>query len=317
MNAEVLRSVADGVTMIDTAMAGQRELNAVYVLASREPTLIEAAPEADGAVVNSALRRLGIGPGDLAHIVLTHVHMDHAGGAGELLQHFPRARVWIHERGASHLVDPTKLIASTERTYGRDRRVRLFGDMTPCDASRVQPLRDGDAIDLGDRTLQVIATPGHASHHVAIFDGSSGAMWTGEAIGSFLPWAPVYRPALPPPEVDLEAFHASIEAMRAGHPSTLLTSHFGPTPGVEAAFEAAAVTTERWAEAVRRVLDADPDASLADAEDALRALAADELRTNMADLEAVIDRYDALGSIAMNAAGLTRYWRKRWEAQTS
>jgi glyoxylase-like metal-dependent hydrolase (beta-lactamase superfamily II) len=315
MGTSALSRVADGVTMIDTAMTGQRELNAVYVLDGPDPTLVEAGPEVDGPIVAGALSRLGIGPDDLAHIVLTHVHMDHAGGAGALLTRFPRANVWIHERGAPHLVDPSRLVASTERTYGRERLARFFGDMTPCDAGRVRAVRDGDRIDLGGRTLAVIGTPGHASHHVALHDSGNGAVFTGEAIGSFLPWAPAYRPALPAPEVDLEAFEASVGAIRQVQPTALLTSHFGPTPDVDGALEAAVTSARRWGEAVRACLRADPHADPDVVIGALRSIANDELHGAGMSLDDVIDRYDALGTIAMNAAGLTRYWRRRWERE--
>jgi glyoxylase-like metal-dependent hydrolase (beta-lactamase superfamily II) len=317
VEAEVLRGVADGITMVDTAMTGQRELNAVYVVAARQPTLVEAAPEADGAIVTGALTKLGIGPDDLAHIVLTHVHMDHAGGAGALLRRYRSATVWIHERGAPHLADPSRLVASTERTYGVERLARFFGGMTPSDPDRIRPLADGDRVDLGDRALHVVATPGHASHHVAVHDDASGAMFTGEAIGSFLPWAPVFRPALPPPETDLEAFAASIDAMRRRRASTLLTSHFGPTPDVEGSFEAALTSARRWGEAVRTCLVTDPDADPEQVTEVVRRVATAEVAEAGRSLDDVIDRYDALGSIAMNAAGLARYWRKRGQAQPS
>src|SRR5881397_492490 len=203
-------------------MAGQRELNAVYLIGDGEPCLVEAGPGADGPVVVRALEALGIGPADLAHIVVTHIHVDHAGGAGALLARFPGARVWVHERGAPHLVDPSRLVASTARTYGEDRMRAFYGETLPCPGDRIAVVTDGDRIVIGERTLEVLHTPGHASHHVALLDPTSGAMFTGEAIGSHLPWADCYRPALPPPEVDVERALDSIERIRAMTPTMLL-----------------------------------------------------------------------------------------------
>ncbi len=308
-----MTTVARGVTAIDTGMAGQRELNSVYLFAGSEPCLIEAGPETDGPVVVAALTRLGVGPDDLAHIVVTHVHIDHAGGAGILLGRFPRAVVWVHERGAPHLADPARLLASTARTYGTDRLRSLYGGMTPCPTDRVRAVQDGDTIRMGERTLYVVHTPGHASHHVALHDDLTGAVCTGEAIGSYLPWADIFRPALPPPEVDVELALGSIGALRARRPQILLTSHFGPVPEPEVAFERAERSVRAWSETVRDQLVVDPESD----DDALAARLTQAARREMSevgiDLDDVRSRYDALGSIRMNAQGLARYWRKRWE----
>jgi glyoxylase-like metal-dependent hydrolase (beta-lactamase superfamily II) len=307
-------AVADGITAIDTVMAGERELNSVYLVSAAEPLLIETGPSADADRLASALTELGIGGLDLAHVVVTHIHMDHAGGVGDLLQRFPRARVWVHEVGAKHLADPTRLVASTARTYGEERMMTLFGGMRSAPADRIVAVADGDILDLGDRRLRAVYTPGHASHHIAVVDERSGAVCSGEAIGSYLPWAPVFRPALPPPEVDLEAAHASIARIRALRPSTLLTSHFGPVPDPAGALTIAEDRIDVWASDVRDVLEADPEADV----DTITARLGERARADFArDAGTPIDevRYDVLGSIRMNAQGLGRYWRTRWERE--
>jgi glyoxylase-like metal-dependent hydrolase (beta-lactamase superfamily II) len=308
--------LAEGITMIDTAMAGERELNAVYLVAASEPALIEAGPQADHDRIVAALDHLGMRPDDLAHIVVTHIHMDHAGGAGSLLERYPRAIVWVHEIGARHLVDPERLVASTARTYGEDRMRALYGSMVPVASGRLRAVGGGDRIDLGDRALTTVHTPGHASHHVALHDDRSGAMWTGEAIGSYLPWATCFRPALPPPEVDIERALGSIAAMHARRPTALLTSHYGPVPHADEAFEHAAVRIRSWTDAVERALRDDPDASEDTVRDILVGLARTEFETD-AHRPFEEQRYDVLGSIRMNAQGLARYWRKRWEREAA
>jgi glyoxylase-like metal-dependent hydrolase (beta-lactamase superfamily II) len=310
----VLTVVADGVTMIDTLMTGERELNAVYLLDGDEPILIETGPGADLPLVLEALERLGIGPSDLAHVVVTHIHLDHAGGAGALTDRFPGATVWAHDRGVPHLADPVKLVASTARTYGEERMRSFFGETHPVSADRLRSVADGDRITLGRRSIDVVHTPGHASHHVALHDRRTDALFTGEAIGSHLPWGPAFRPALPPPEVDVEAALASIDRIRARHASMLLASHFGPVPDPEAACDAAAERVTAWAGAVRDELERDPRAATDQIAARLGSLAASEFE---AETGRPIDmaRYDAIGSIAMNAAGLSRYWRKRWEQE--
>ncbi len=308
----VLTRVGDAVTMIDTLMTGQLEFNAVYLLDGDEPCLVETGPGADVELVLEALEILGIGGRDLAHIVVTHVHLDHAGACGALAQRFARAIVWVHERGAPHLVDPSRLVASTARTYGADRMLTFFGHTLPVDADRVRSVVDGDTLRLGSRELSVIHTPGHASHHVTLHDSRSDAIFTGEAIGSYLPWGPASRPALPPPEVDVEAAIASIERIRSRQASVLLTSHFGPAADADDACDTAMAQIGSWSGVVRRRLERDPEAST-------NAVAVDLAGLAEAEFEGAtgrpidIARYDAIGSIAMNAAGLARYWRKRWE----
>ena len=187
----------------------------------------------------------------------------------------------------------------------------FFGETLPVPADRLRPVTDGDTIALGHRFLDVVHTPGHASHHVALHDRDTGVMFTGEAIGSHLPWGPAFRPALPPPEVDVEAALESIARIRARHASALLTSHFGPVPDPWEACDEAAAHISAWSATVRRRLERDPEADVALIADELRALATTEFE---AETGGPIDmaRYDAIGSIEMNAAGLSRYWRKRW-----
>ncbi|HWC72232.1 MAG TPA: MBL fold metallo-hydrolase [Actinomycetota bacterium] len=309
-----LTPVADGVTMIDTVMTGEPEFNAVFVLDGDEPTLVETGPGADLPVVLEALEVLGIGKDDLAHVVVTHIHLDHAGAAGALASRFSNAIVWAHMRGAPHLADPARLIASTARTYGEPRMQTFFGQTEPVPAERLRAVSDGDTIRLGRRALAVVHTPGHASHHVALHDLRSGALFSGEAIGSHLPWGPAFRPALPPPEVDVEAALDSIERIRGRAPLSLLASHFGPVPDVDEACDAAAERIRSWSHIVRCALERDHDADVDTVTAELRSLAASEFE---AETGRPIDmaRYDAIGSIAMNAAGLSRYWRKRWERE--
>jgi glyoxylase-like metal-dependent hydrolase (beta-lactamase superfamily II) len=310
-----ISTVADGVRMIDTRMTGEPELNAVYLLEGEEPCLVEAGPGADLGLVLEALDSLGVDHGDLAHIVVTHIHIDHAGACGALSRRFGRATVWAHERGAPHLADPTRLVASTARTYGLDRMRAFFGETLPVDEGRLRALSDGDSIPLGDRALSVLHTPGHASHHIALHDTGSGAVFTGESIGSHMPWGPAYRPALPPPEVEVEMALASIELIRSRDPSSLLTSHFGPTPGVPEACDTAARQIRTWSETVRLRLEQDPECDTRTLAADLAALAADEFQ-QATGRPIDMTRYDALGSIGMNAAGLARYWRKRRERAT-
>jgi glyoxylase-like metal-dependent hydrolase (beta-lactamase superfamily II) len=311
-----VRTLVGGVHLIDLGTAGGAEVNAAYLIAAREPALVETGPAADLPRLLAGLERMGIGPGDLAHVVVSHVHLDHAGATGHLVRRFPSASIWVHERGAPHLADPTRLVASTARTFGEERMRRLFGRPLPVPSERLRAVADGDVLELGDRSLEIIHTPGHASHHVSVCDPNGGSVFTGEAIGCHLPWADCYRPALPPPEVDIDAALASIARIREMDPEVLLTSHFGPVPAAEGC-ERAAERIRSWADTARDVLEEDPEANVDLVAERLRLRAEEDFLTDAgrAPTEEDIAAYDVLGSIGTNARGLARYWRKRWETE--
>ena len=312
----VVFPVADGIRAIDTFMGGKARYTAAYLLDAQEPTLIETGPGTSVEPVATALDSLGIGADELAHIVVTHIHLDHAGGVGQLAERFPHAAVRVHHRGAPHLVDPTRLVASTARVWGEREMQELFGPTAPVHNERVRPLHDTDVIRMGGRELQVLDTPGHASHHVALVDSRTGAVFTGDALGIHVPDLPVLRPATPPPEFDLERYVASIERIRDAARSILLFAHFGPLPEVDATCELAIRRVRDWAAVVEEALHEteDPDELAA----RLEATALDDIETGSEanlDLEMLEDRLRLLSSIRMNAQGLARYWQKRRERE--
>jgi glyoxylase-like metal-dependent hydrolase (beta-lactamase superfamily II) len=308
----VVFEVADGITAIDTIMGGRARYTAGYLLDAAEPALVETGPGTSVEPVTAALDHLGIARDELAHIVVTHIHLDHAGGVGLLSTRFPRAAIWVHERGAPHLAEPSRLVASTARVWGEREMRELFGPVDPVPEDRLHPLEDGDVIELGDRDLDVLATPGHASHHVALVDSRSGAVFTGDALGIHVPDLPVLRPATPPPEFDLERYVASIERIRAAARSILLFAHFGPLSEVNATCDLAIRRVRDWAGVVEVALreTEDPD----ELSSRLEATALDDIETGAdatLDLEMLEDRLRLLSSVRMNAQGLARYWKRR------
>ena len=192
----------------------------------------------------------------------------------------------------------------------------LFGPASPVPTGRVRPLEDADMIPLGDRNLSVLETPGHASHHVALVDSRTGAVFTGDALGIHVPDLPVLRPATPPPEFDLERYVASIGYIRDAARSILLFAHFGPLPDVNATCELAIRRVRDWAGVVKDALreTEDPD----ELASRLEATALHDIETGSEaplDLEMLEDRLRLLSSIRMNAQGLARYWKKRRERE--
>jgi glyoxylase-like metal-dependent hydrolase (beta-lactamase superfamily II) len=304
--------VAPGLTAIDTFYGGRERTTAAYLLAGGEPAIVETGPTTSAEPVVAGLARLGIGPKDLAHIVVTHIHLDHAGGVGRLASLFPGATIWVHERGAPHLADPTKLVASATRLYGDALMASLFGSVEPVPGQRLRPLADGDRIGLGGRALDVLATPGHASHHVALVDSATGAVFTGDALGIHVPDVKALRPATPPPEFDVELTVDSIERIRArARGGVVLFSHFGPVTEVDRICDLAAKRTRAWAEVVRSALR-----TTEDLDEIVTLLEAEAERDVETGAQAPIDlqRFEMLSSIRMNAMGIVRYWKKRGEA---
>jgi glyoxylase-like metal-dependent hydrolase (beta-lactamase superfamily II) len=304
----VVTPVAPGITAIDTFYAGRERYTAAYLLDAREPAIVETGPTTSLEHVAAGLDRLGVGPRDLAHVVVTHIHLDHAGGVGALSERYPDATVWVHERGAMHLADPARLVASATTVYGQEQMRSLFGRVEPVAAQRIRSLADGDLIDLGDRSLTAAATPGHAKHQVALVDSATGAVFTGDALGIHPPDVPVLRPATPPPDYDLEQAIDSIERIRGLAGELLLFSHFGPVREVDRICDLAARRFRDWTETVGRAMertqDLDEIVAILDAESRR------DLETG-AESTFDLDRFEVLSSVRMNAMGIVRYWELR------
>jgi glyoxylase-like metal-dependent hydrolase (beta-lactamase superfamily II) len=226
-------------------------------------------------------------------LLLTHIHLDHAGASGSLVELWPELEVYVHERGARHLADPSRLLDSARRLYGEDMD-RLWGDFVPVPESQLRVLHGGETI-LGGR-FKVAYTPGHASHHVSYLH--DGTAFVGDLGGVRIPPAGLTIPPTPPPDIDLEAWHESIELIAAWRPRRLAITHFGATEDVSDQLAAVGARLDRWAELVastdrptfmRQVQaeiegDADPDTAIA---------------------------YIQAAPPAQLYAGLERYWRKR------
>jgi glyoxylase-like metal-dependent hydrolase (beta-lactamase superfamily II) len=253
----------------------------------------------------AALADLGVDASALAHVVVTHIHLDHAGGVGDVAAAFPAATVHVHEKGARHLVDPTKLVDSAALVYG-DLLDSLYGRLTATDAARVHVLDDGEELRVGpDRVLTTIDSPGHAKHHLALHDSVSGLLFVGDAVGVRLPDAGVLRPATPPPDFDLDLALRSIAAFARRRPTGLALAHYGLVPDAQAVLDEATEILTRWAEVAEAAWREDRD--IAEALDAAFG----------ADLDGVApehkEKLETLNGIHSNAAGFRRWLDTRAE----
>ena len=304
---EATFTAADGITAIDTVMCGRERVTSSYLLEGPELAIVETGPTTSLDALSSGLAALGVGVRDLAHVIVTHIHLDHAGGAGAVAERFPEATVWVHQRGAPHLADPARLEASAARIYGPERLRELFGPIHPVPPERLRSVDDGDTIRLGGRTLEVLYTPGHAGHHVCLRDNRTGGVFVGDAFGVFLPDVRVLRPATPPPEFDLELAVRSIERVAAIQPTLLLFSHFGPATDVSTLCELAVTRLREWTGIVGDALwysDRVEDI-VATLEERTEPDLAAERREDGGR-----ERYELLSSYEMNALGIMRYLQR-------
>ncbi|HEX6501492.1 MAG TPA: MBL fold metallo-hydrolase [Micromonosporaceae bacterium] len=289
----------DDVLVIDTMMGDLSGLTAAFLVPAARPALVETGPGRSARHVLDALRDAGLGPGDLAYLVVTHVHLDHAGAAGALAEAFPSATVLVHPSGARHLADPTRLVASAARVHG-PLMDTAYGTMAPVPAQRITALGDGDRIDLGDRTLAVRHTPGHANHHLSVLDEGSGTLYPGDAAGLRVAGMRVPRPATPPPDFDRDLAHDSLRKLRALAAERLMLTHFGAVDDPDDWLVRVADELDRWCDVAVRSAHADDPVALE--RELFAVLAA---RDGLAEVDPA--RFGIFGGFAANAAGLSRW----------
>ena len=293
-----------GVVEIDTLLGGWQQISAGYLLTGERPVLVETGSQSSAGVVLNSLAELGVAPDDLAGVVVTHIHLDHAGGVGDLARAFPGATVYVHEKGARHLVDPSRLVRSAEIVYG-PLLDSLFGRLDPTPAERVRVLLDGEEIDLGGgRRLQAIDSPGHAKHHLGLIDSATGLLFAGDAVGIRLPDGGVLRPATPPPDFDLHAALASLRRFAEHRPSGVALAHYGLVPtDPRQLLEEAEETLLAWAGEAERAWRAGGDVA-----------AALQQRFGQSTEELTPTQrraVETLGGVHSNAAGLRRFFEQR------
>src|ERR1700722_12861754 len=239
---DVITDLGHQVFQIGTRMAGYDGITAGYLIRGDRPCLVETGTAPSAPLVAGAL----------AALVVTHIHLDHAGGTGDIAQMFPEAEVVVHELGARHLADPSRLMASARRVYG-DELDGLFCALAPTPAERIRAVERTGVVDLGGgRRLESHYSPGHARHHVGLIDSQSGDLYVGDAAGIYIPETGDLRPATPPPDFDLGVALDSLRTFAALQPTRLLFSHFGPVTNVAETLDRSAAEISVWVEETRR-----------------------------------------------------------------
>jgi len=296
-------------------MAGYDGITAGYLIRGDRPCLVETGTAPSAPVVRDALARLGIGAGDLATVVVTHIHLDHAGGAGDIAAMYPAAQIVVHQRGARHLADPSRLMAGARLVYG-DALDRLFGVLAPVPADRITALDDVGTVDLGGgRRLDSYYSPGHAKHHVGLVDSASGDLYVGDAAGVYIPETGDLMPATPAPDFDLEVALDSLRKFAALQPTRLLFSHYGPVTAVTETLDRSAEEIKVWAEETRqaRVAGLDLDHAVAMVRDRTKARYA--ALSSDAD-PALTAMFDRVSGAASNVNGIMHWLDKTEQSRT-
>ncbi len=268
-------------------------------------TLIDPGPTSCLPALEAGLRVHGLSLRDVRTLLLTHIHLDHAGATGTIVERVPAIRVYVHERGAPHMIDPARLLASVTRLYGDQMNTR-WGAFQPVPASQVTALAGGERVEVGGTPIRVAYTPGHATHHVSYLDERTGVAYVGDVAGIRLSGDYLLAPT-PPPDIDIEAWQESLNSIEAWQPVSLFLTHFGPVSAARAHLSRLRTTLMRQADDVRQALQTGgtEDEKIGAFVERMRAEARQALPESEANAMELAAPFDQLWQ------GLARYWRKR------
>ena len=304
-----INEVAENIYMIDDQLYSISKWGSVYLLNEERKTLIESGPAASANVVLEGINKVGVRPQDIAYIVVTHIHLDHAGGAGLLLKDMPQAQVVVHYKGARHLVNPARLVSSVIATQGEEIMMRV-GEVVPIEANRIQEIHDGDTIKLGDKqVLKFIDTPGHTPHELCIYESRNGGLFTGDAVGMYVAEGELLQPLSPPPDFDLELYINTLERLMRLNATTIYFSHFGISNKVQESLQLAIDKLRIWDDIVEK---AARENALGSAAERMIAQACVELEPVRG--EKSLYEYLTRQAMPLSAAGFMKNYQERHRA---
>jgi glyoxylase-like metal-dependent hydrolase (beta-lactamase superfamily II) len=293
-------------------MGRARSIAAVLLESDGHRAILDPGPASTLPTLRKHLEARGLGVSDLNAILLTHIHLDHAGAVGALIKENPNLEVYVHKAGMLHMADPAKLLASAERLWPGELQ-HLFGETLPVPFGNLRMLKGGETLSLGRRNLDVVPTPGHASHHVSYFDLLDGTAFVGDTTGFHIEGEPFVVPLAPPPDIDLEIWNASLDTIAARHPSRLFLTHFGYSNDPAAHIAEYRKNLRRWAARAAEILRSGPDER--SGLEAFVAASSAEIGQHVTGAEA--EHYIFNCGLSLSWLGLARYHRKRAEAVTS
>jgi glyoxylase-like metal-dependent hydrolase (beta-lactamase superfamily II) len=299
--------LAAGVSYCDLHFQSRPRIVAAALLhGSGGAAIVDPGPSSTLPALHAAMAAAGLSMRDVTALLLTHIHLDHAGATGPLVRENPGLRVYVHGRGAPHLIDPSRLLASASLLYG-DAMDRLWGEVSPVPENALVVLKGGERIEEGGRRLAVAYTPGHASHHVSYFSDDTGIAFVGDTAGIKIIENGYVLPPTPPPDIDLELWDESLRTIESWRPDTLFLTHFGPYGSAGPHLAELRDHLALAADLVKTSLErdgSDAERELWFSEELRR-----ELRRRLGDAEG--RSYEIAGRLDLSWRGLARYWRKR------
>jgi glyoxylase-like metal-dependent hydrolase (beta-lactamase superfamily II) len=300
-------TLSRGVGYFDLQFLGTpRVIATALIHAAGGAALVDPGPSTCLEGLHAGLASAGVSSDDVTAILVTHIHLDHSGAVGTLVRRHPNLRVYVHAKGAPHLIDPEKLLSSATRLYGSDMD-RLWGEVLPVPEQNIVILNGGERIEVAGRTLDVAYTPGHASHHVSYFAVDAGVAFVGDTAGvRVIEGGHVLAPT-PPPDIDIDLWSDSLARIAGWHPETLFLTHFGPAGEVGPHLSAVADNLQSASRLVRASLERDGTDEQREAWFVEECRL--ELRRRMSQSDA--HTYEIAGRFDLNWRGLARYWRKR------
>ena len=292
------------IRLLDGLHLGRPHVICAGLVGTEKFALIDCGPETCFAPLVAEMRRLGVRPENVTHVLATHIHLDHSGGAWRWAEEFG-ATVCVHPRGAAHLAEPGKLVASAAKIFGADMP-RLWGEIRAVPADRLRVVADGEEVAVGAGRLRAVETPGHAPHHHAWWLESERTLFAGDVCGVSIAGGPVLPPC-PPPDIDLAAWRTSLARIRALHAERLVLTHWGEVADIAARLDELEARLRDWSQWMLAQLRT----GLAEEQIVPRfqARVADELRASGLG-DAGIATYEQADPAAMSVTGLARYWRK-------
>jgi glyoxylase-like metal-dependent hydrolase (beta-lactamase superfamily II) len=303
---DLVHRLAAGTTWIDLQFLGKPHRIASCLLhGSGGAAIVDPGPTTCLPTLERALAALGTPLEAVTHLVLTHIHLDHAGAAGVIVRRHPHIRVVVHRKGAPHLVDPARLLDSAGRLYGAEMD-RLWGACNPVPESHLAIVDGGERLNLAGRDIEVAYTPGHASHHVSYFETATGISWVGDTAGVCVEGGYVLPPT-PPPDIDLPAWEDSLQRIGAWHPDTLFLTHCGPVTQARVHLRTLSENLRRMADWVREGLASEADDASRRQEFERRVRR--DLRRHMSEERA--EAYETAAGFGLLWQGLARYWRRQ------
>lgn len=301
--------VAENIFMIDDRVCSVPKLGSVYILNEEKKALIDSGPPSSAGFVLDGIRQVGISPEDINYVIVTHIHLDHGGGAGVLLKDMPQAQVVVHHKGAKHLVEPAELVESAGQALGVDI-IAQHGEVLPVAPNRVKEVHDGDTIELGaEQVLELIDAPGHAPHELCIYEKRNGGLFAGDAMGLYFAEDEILLQCHPPPSLDIEVCISTIERLKELNPAVIYFAHFGATNRVEECFQSAIDKLRLYDEMLARAAE---EGALEQAAEGLVAL----IRAELEPIKRMPTLYEFVINVVVAPCitGLMHYGRRRYNA---